>query len=630
MKLFAESLRSILSIVGILLAFSSIVHAQADEDKDFLLMYFKEEELVVESPTRAQKSITQVAENVTVVTADDIKLMNAHTLADVLNTVTGVQVFLTGGPGSTAFAYIQGSDKRHVAVFMDGIPLNNLSDNVTDIGAIPVQNIEKIEIIKGPASSAWGSALGGVINIITKTGSEDSSHGVVSASLGERNTSDLRLETSGKQDRLGYYVTAGGLQTNGFRGKNDFTYNNDVSRNNAYAKLTYDLTNDTTAIFTTGFNKVKRGDSEFPAPVNLFINNTVETWSSSFFINSKLNEETMFNWAFWHLRQDFENYDYQLSTGTELSNDRYIDDGYGTSAKLTWKHQSQNVVLGVDYSSKTLTSNTIADGEKGQKETAFFVNDTVSIGHLSMTPGLRYDRSDTNGDFTSPSFGATYKVTNTTLLRAYTAKAFNMPSLADTYGDNVFHVSNPNLKMEEVLSYEAGLETTAVDHFWIKLSFFKHDLKSGITSSQVSSTTFTQINEGKERRQGMEIELKTEPVLNTSFSAGATFMSAKDLDTGQTIQNVPQKTYDVGLRYDDNSFKALLIGHYIYWNASPVLNGKYDAMVFDLHLTRDLRVQGLTIEAFADVHNIFGDRQYVYDVYKNPGRWVEAGVRYMF
>ncbi len=109
MKLFAESLRSILSIVGILLAFSSIAHAQAEEDKDFLLMYFKEEELVVESPTRGPKSITQVAENVTVVTADDIKLMNAHTLADVLNTVTGVQVFLTGGPGSSAVAYIQGS-----------------------------------------------------------------------------------------------------------------------------------------------------------------------------------------------------------------------------------------------------------------------------------------------------------------------------------------------------------------------------------------------------------------------------------------------------------------------------------------------------------------------------------------
>ncbi|MDA8424184.1 MAG: TonB-dependent receptor [Nitrospiraceae bacterium] len=625
----AESLRSVLSIVGILLAFSSISHAQNNEDKDFLLMYFKEEELVVESPTRAPKSTTQVAENVTVVTADDIKLMNAHTLADVLNTVTGVQVLLTGGPGSSAVAYIQGSDKRHVAVFMDGIPLNNLSDNLTEIGAIPVQNIEKIEIIKGPASSAWGSALGGVVNIITKSGSENSSPGMVSASYGERSTSDLRLETSGKQDRLGYYITAGELQMDGFRSHNG------VSGNNAYTKLTYDLTKDTSAMITMGFNKAKRGDSEYPAsvylPDGLFIDNTLETWSSSLSLNSKLNEETVLALSFWHLRQDFENYDYQLLSGAELENDRYIDDGYGTSATLTWKHQQQNVVLGADYNSKTLTSNKIADGKKGREETAFFINDTVSIGHLSMTPGVRYDRSNTNGDFASPSFGVTYKLTNTTLLRAYTAKAFNVPPLAETYGDNVFHVSNPNLKMEEVLSYEAGLETTAVDHLWLKMSFFRHDMKDVITTVTVTGNTFTSINEGKERRQGLEAELKTEPVFNTSLSAGATFMSAKDPDTGQTIQNVPQRTYDVGLRYDDNSFKALLNGHYIYWNVNPALNGKYNSMVFDLHITQDLHVRGLAVEAFADIHNIFDNSQYFTDVYKTPvRRWVEAGVRYMF
>src|SRR5271169_3704426 len=260
MKSLVKPFRCILSVVGSLLAFSSIAYSQPDEDKNFLLMYFKEEELVVESPTRGPKSITQVAENITVVTSDDIKLMNAHTLAEVLNTVTGVQVLLTGAPGSTAEAYIQGSEQRHVSIFMDGIPLNNLSDNVTDVGSIPVQNIEKIEIIKGPASSAWGSALGGVINIITKSGNEKGSYSVVSASGGERNTSDLRLETSGKRDSMGYYVTAGNLQTDGFR-----DHHNEFIGNNAYTKLSYDLTTNTSAILTMGFNNIKRGALEIPS-----------------------------------------------------------------------------------------------------------------------------------------------------------------------------------------------------------------------------------------------------------------------------------------------------------------------------------------------------------------------------
>ena len=278
MAKLVSSFSIFLALIGLFSAFPSITLAQPDDDKKFLLMYFKEEELVVESPTRSKKSLTQVAENITVVTADDIKLMNAHTVADVLNGVTGVQVFMTGGPGRSALATIQGSESRHVAVFMDGIPLNNLSDNVTEIGALPVQNIEKIEIIKGPASSAWGSALGGVVNIITKSGSRERSGSMVSASYGGKSTADLRLETLGKEKGVGFYITAGRLESDGF------SAHSDVSGNNVYAKLTYDLSDKTTLGFTVGYDTVKRGTVEYPA-YDLFINNRVETLKSSLIMN---------------------------------------------------------------------------------------------------------------------------------------------------------------------------------------------------------------------------------------------------------------------------------------------------------------------------------------------------------
>ncbi|HYA87119.1 MAG TPA: TonB-dependent receptor, partial [Nitrospirota bacterium] len=411
--------------------------------------------------------------------------------------------------------------------------------------------------------------------------------------------------------------------TNGFRAHNEFI------GNNAYTKLSYDLTMDTSAIFTMGYNNFTRGVSEVPS-FDLFINNSTEIWSSSLSIHSRLNDETTADLSIWHLRQDAENYNNQLSTGFELSNGRYIDDGYGSSAKLIWKYGQQNIVAGVDYVSKRLTSNTIAGGEKELTETAFFINDTVTIGHLSMTPGVRYDQTNTNGDFTSPSFGATYKLTNTTLLRGYIAKAFTLPPLSATYGDNITFLSNPGLKMEEVVSYEAGLETTALPYLWLKLSVFKHDMTNGITTVAATSTTFTAVNEGKEQRQGLEAELKTEPLFHTSLYAGAAFMNAKDPSTGQTIQDVPQRTYDVGLRFDDNSLRALISGHSIDWNSEPGFNGKYSSFIFDFHIAKNLRVCNLAVEAFADIHNIFSDSQYAIDTYKNPGRWVEAGVRYLF
>ncbi len=93
MKAFFYLISVLLAFASFLFMFSSIVYAENDEDKKELLIYYKEEDLDVESPTRGKTSLAQTAENVTVITAEDIKNMNAHTVADVLNTVTGVQVF---------------------------------------------------------------------------------------------------------------------------------------------------------------------------------------------------------------------------------------------------------------------------------------------------------------------------------------------------------------------------------------------------------------------------------------------------------------------------------------------------------------------------------------------------------
>ena len=135
-----------------------------------------------------------------------------------LNTVTGVQVVIRGGPVSVSSVLIQGSAERHVLVMIDGVSQNSLSEGIADIGAIPVQNIERIEIVKGPASSAWGSSLGGVINIITKSPDDTRKFGgTVSASIGEQNTGDYRGEVSGKVGNLGYYLSGGGIVSDGLR-----------------------------------------------------------------------------------------------------------------------------------------------------------------------------------------------------------------------------------------------------------------------------------------------------------------------------------------------------------------------------------------------------------------------------
>lgn len=597
------------------------VSAQTAEEKNFLLMYFKEEELVVESSTRSSKSVSQVAENVTVITASEIELMNAHTLAEVLNTVTGVEMWMTGGPGQIASGNIQGSVR--VTAMIDGVVLNNLSDNVVDFGMIPVQMIEKIEIIKGPASSAWGSAMGGVVNVITKKGGLDQQGDMASVSYGNNNSGDFRVETMGKQSKLGYYLTAGRLQSDGL------APHFKVNDNNAYTKLTYDLTDNTNILFSFGYDKNAREtglDPTWYQPNK----NDYEILHSTLAINSALNKNAELTLSLRMLNQDALSSYYDYVTGAPVQ-DNYRDKGYGSSAKLTWKDSYQTIVLGADYDSKTFESNTITT-EQGLRTSALYLNDTLSIGKLAITPGVRFDTSNSNGDVTSPSLGITYCLANTTTLRAFAADGFNMPPLMSTYGNTSYYTANPELKVEKVHSYQAGIETAALHYVWFKLSLVRDEIRDAINIVSTPQGFLKAENTIRERFQGAEFDMRTLPVYHISLTAGAEFIDAKDLDSRDRLTGIPTKVFDLGLLYnDEDSFKAVLKGRHIDWNAEPFYQGSYSSFIFDLNMIKKIHQQrDASSEAFLNVHNISNSSQYLYFRYPNPERWFEGGIRYTF
>jgi vitamin B12 transporter len=168
-----------------IIPFSQTACAEPTEEMQTILMYYNEEDLVI-TPTRFPKPISNVAENITVITAKDIDEMNAHTIAEVLERVPGLFVSFNRDFGATSLMIIQGSEQRHVRVQVDGVPWNLLSEGAAETNSIPTGIIQRIEVVKGPASSAWGSALGGIINIITKpAGTTKTPSGTLSMSYGE-------------------------------------------------------------------------------------------------------------------------------------------------------------------------------------------------------------------------------------------------------------------------------------------------------------------------------------------------------------------------------------------------------------------------------------------------------------
>ena len=518
---------------------ASPAFALSEVERSFLLMYFKEEELEVVSATRSLKSISRVAENVEIITAKDIELMNAHTLADVLNTVNGVAVTFSGaGPGSVALSSIQGSDKEQVVVFMDGIVLNVPSSDVADVAAIPVQMIERVEVIKGPASSAWGSSLGGIINVITKSpGNRQGINGAVSASYGERGTGDFRADLHGKDGRLGYYVYAGRLQTDGFRPVEK------TSVNNLYAKFAYDLSATTSLGLTLFMNRGDREEGDLSA-FDLYLKNRFENVLSTLDLKYLPCAGLDLNIS---LRAARQRWDRDVSIISTAGADALLTDTrkYGASAKLSWKTGIHSFVAGADYDYKKDISSTYLDELPDLNVMAIYVNDTITIGGFTITPGLRYDHTDRSGDFTSPSLGVTYELARNTILRGYVARGFHLPNIGATTSDTLFYRHNPDLNPEKVWSYQAGVESGVLKYLWLKVSAFRHDISDAIIEKDLDpdAGTWTVVNADKVRRQGCEVALKTAKLYNFTLAVAAALVDSKNITAGEEIRNWPSYTY---------------------------------------------------------------------------------------
>jgi len=604
--------------------------AAAEGGASFLAMYFSEEEQHVLAATRSLSSIEHVAENVTVITADEIRLMNAHSLADALTMVPGVHVAPTGVFGSIATALVLGSDPRHVAVFWDGVPLANLGDNVAELGFVPVHDIERIEIVKGPASSVWGSALGGVVNIVTRAAGRLPLEGEVRASYGTEASGDYRATAAGRTGSVGWFLSGTRLETHGL------TPGFDVSQNQVSARLDAELGARARvhAAFSGGHGWRGEGyDEAYDTDYEDEYRTALAVLGATAGLAPGIEAEA----SVWDARLTANYTQSTLGTGEEIFVDENRNRRRGGGIKLTWQRPEQVFVFGADYRRGCLDTTSIPDRTPTVDERAVYANGTLDFGALAVIPGVRYDDVSTTGSIVSPSLGATYALGVRTLLRAAVARGFAAPTLVDTSGSSELFGfrSSGNLDMEKVWAYQAGIESDVAQRIWIKLSVFRHELHDVLAALEIPDDpvyVFTTVNQDRQRREGISLEWRTAAWHDWTFFGGATFVRAEDLGTGEPVRAVPNEEYQASLEYDDrSSLRALVQGH--YYREHGIIDGgaRYSNMLVDAHLRRRVLLRGAWgLELFASVHNLFdGDLTWA-AIYPTPGRWVEAGASVTF
>lgn len=170
----------------------------------------------VVTATRSQVPVTDVVADVSIVDREQIERSGANGLADVLSRVPGITVTRNGGPASTTSVYLRGAETRFTAVFVDGVRVDSQSTGGASWNAIPLAQVERIEVLRGPAAAIYGSdALAGVVQIFTRQG-EAGFFPSVHLGLGTHNTRDLSVSLRGGQGAVSYSLGLSGERSDGF------------------------------------------------------------------------------------------------------------------------------------------------------------------------------------------------------------------------------------------------------------------------------------------------------------------------------------------------------------------------------------------------------------------------------
>jgi vitamin B12 transporter len=609
----------LLPLLALLLACFVVPAMGADDEVSSSLGLHGEESVVTTS--RYPRPASKVAENITVITADDITRINAHTLADVLQTVPGIQLDQLQTPGSWTFFSIHGALSRHIQVLIDGVPQNFLSvENTGDAGLIPVQQIERIEIVKGAASTAWGQALGGVVNVITKSPDPDRAiGGTASASYGEHFTTDLRGELTGTVNRFGYYLNGGNLHSDGL------VPGNRVNFNHASGKVVYELPRAGNITLGLDFRDSFRG-LEDSVVIDGHDSNEERQAHSFLTFNYPVTDRLTLEMMGWLSRKESETKWGFLSSPALLADNHARQSARGANFRLTWGDQLTNLAAGLEYEHDSLTNSEpinqfpAENFKRSLDRLGVYLNGGISFGPITLIPGIRFDHTGLNDDALSYSLGVTYRLTDKTLARAYAGRGYSFPVTTTLRN-----------RLQQVWTVQTGIETSEIPYLWVKGTLFYNDTWK-IEDPDFSTTPPT-INLREQIKQGFELEARTFPLYGFVLAGGYTFTDARDRETNTRLENLPVQGAKLALNYDNDTLgmRGALTGNYVWWNAPDYRNGKYSAIVWDLHLTQQLCPKNdLSPELFMSVHNLFSGSQYGDSLYPNTPRWVEGGVRFRF
>ncbi|MBT9143714.1 MAG: Colicin I receptor [Dehalococcoidia bacterium] len=625
------SLTAVLVIGGFFLATNKEVQAEQVPEAVFDLGE------VVVTATRREVPIAELSSSVTVISAEEITDKKKTTVLEVLRGLPGLDVVQSGGTGAVTSVFLRGTKSTHTLVLIDGVEVNSPATGGFDFANLTVDNIERIEIIRGPQSTLYGSdAIGGVVNIITKRG-VGPARWEISAEAGSFTSRRASLATSGSVEPFHYSFSVSQFDTDGIsRAKvgveDDGHENTTLSTRfgfpvweNAnldfilrYADTTTELDAPVLGVgFVDALNYISDRESlVFSANFNQLLTNR---WSHR--LNTSISDENIED-------KDPDTPWHNFKLNTRISN-------------INWQHEftageMSTFIAGIEQEKQEGVSSGGVPLRENFDESItnrgyYFQHQWDWKEKFFLTTGIRLDDHETFGSDTNYSMGIAYLLSETPVkLRGNLATGFKAPTLNDLFWPATpWSAGNPALLPEESIGYDLGIDFWG-KRFYAGATYFYNKIENLITWAEVRPWFWTPSNIDKARTEGIELEVSFLPLDNLRITTNYTYTDTEDKRTGNKLARRPQDKYSLSFNYRPLEKLSLNLSfNYVGDRWDDAANTKKLARytLTNLAISYDWTKN---IQTFLRGENIFNEKYEEAKDFGTPGSSLYAGVKATF
>jgi vitamin B12 transporter len=559
-------------------------------------------ELVV-TASKWDESQAEVTQDITVISQAEIRRRKMPFVVDLLRYQPDLNVVQSGGFGKHATVFLRGGDGKQTLVMIDGVKINSPSSGSADLSNILADDVERIEILKGPQSTMYGSeAMSGVVNIITIKGAGKPKVGLF-AQGGSFNTVNLWGSLSGGTKKWDYRLTPSFFDTSGISAAASGTEPDGYTQGAASARLGIVPTENSSVDLNMRYSHDRNELDGFEYGVGMVDDPNWIQKRDSYLFSVKGSILPFHNYGQTLLlsyvgdRTKFDDSD------TFFNNSRINTDIYN----VDWQHilQLAPLRLTAGFSYRDEAAENVGQYDQSADNTACYLDGKIKLldEALIIDAGVRYDSHETFGEAVTYRTGLLYYMVPWGVrLKVNNGTGFRAPSLNELYYP---FYGNENLKAERSTEVDAGIEKEfAGGKFVIGGTWFWQRYNDLI---QTNFATFTADNIGKARVEGVEATLAVRPIESLALKAAYTYMDPIDLDTGQILSRRPRNKIVTSVDYTGE--KLAIGGDFIF------VSKRFDSAVdqylgsYSLFNLRGSYAVLRHLKVFAKIDNLF-DKDY--------------------